>query len=143
MSLGTMTATRESQPASPAESWYAAYASLTWILVPRWGALGVALAFSGVEFLCLPLLLRMYAQLYNGLRVKPALLEIAIGTMFMVLAWMGVQRSWFVGAALLTIYLLVWGIRNRRVLRSLPDRFSLVRREATPGPGGPGILSIS
>jgi O-antigen/teichoic acid export membrane protein len=120
-----------------------AYASLTWVLVPRWGALGVALAFSGVELLCLPLLLRMYAQLYNGLRVKPALLEIAMATMFMVLAWMGVQRSWFAGAPLLAIYLLVWSIRNRRVLGSLPARFSLARREATPGPGGPGILSIS
>lgn len=97
----------------------ALYALLAYALTPRWGALGVAIAFSVIEIGLHPLLFVMYSRLHGRLPYQKVFLEMAVGAASMILLWELVQRDHTAAFFLLGIYLLFWYVRNAGFMRML------------------------
>jgi O-antigen/teichoic acid export membrane protein len=94
------------------------YTGLAWALIPRWGAVGVAVAFSAAEVWLHPLLFWMYSVLHGRLNYKKIFAEISTGVGSLALLWFAARHS-VVGAGVVALlYLAFWFIRNASYLNS-------------------------
>ncbi|HEY6181263.1 MAG TPA: hypothetical protein VIW67_03400 [Terriglobales bacterium] len=98
------------------------YSALTRWLSPAWGAMGVAIAFSSTEILLHPWLFSMYGL--KNLEYKRFLPEIIMGALFTGLLWIFLQRSLWAGFLCGVFYLVLWCIRNLKILILSAQRFS-------------------
>jgi lipopolysaccharide exporter len=114
----------------------ATYAGASWLLTPRSGALGVALAFSVSQVGLQLVLILMYRRNYGQLALGKPILEMLLGSVSMIGTWWLAHGELPLAVGLLFSYLLFCGVRNRRRLYDLgqalasgtPSLFGLTRR---------------
>jgi PST family polysaccharide transporter len=95
------------------------YASLTWMLTPRYGAKGVVMAFSAVEFALYPVLFYMYSKLHGPLPYRKVFGEMALGATFLAVLWTSARQGWIAAVLITFSYLVVWFVRNSGIFRIL------------------------
>ncbi|HSS99882.1 MAG TPA: oligosaccharide flippase family protein [Terriglobales bacterium] len=90
------------------------YSVLTRCLSPAWGAMGVAISFSATEIILHPWLFFIYG--WKRLEYRSFFPEIVLGAIFTTLLWVCIQRNQAAGFLCATVYLILWLVRNRKIL---------------------------
>jgi O-antigen/teichoic acid export membrane protein len=97
------------------------YAALTWLLTPRWSALGVAAAFSFSQALLLPALLRIFRPTCVRLRYNITFREISIAAAFLLALSYTASKSAEETIAVIGIFLGWWYWRNRAAIDEIRE----------------------
>ena len=94
------------------------YALLAMLLVPKFGAIGVASAFSLTHITLYPILIFWCVRHYRGLRISKPISEIMLGGLFMATGWLAWRQGFLYGALVSCLYLAIWYLRNAVIVRN-------------------------
>jgi O-antigen/teichoic acid export membrane protein len=97
----------------------ALYASLSLALTPRWGAVGLAVAFSAAEISFHPLLFRLFRRTIGKFDYRKILAEVVLGTAFLITIWDLAARRSMITLPAAGLYLGLWYWRNVEIVEKI------------------------